>query len=214
QSTVTKQELENEITRQTKQLKHKQEQLLFLSEHDPLTNLLNRRAFDKQLDQSITKARRSGHKLAILFIDLDDFKEVNDSYGHDAGDHVLVQVAKRLTGCVRESDIVGRIGGDEFVVCLDLLDTLEGVPRKIDQLSTAISAPLEFDGRTLNVGSSIGIACYPDQGITKDDLLCIADKAMYVQKECKDQVQGEFDELKNLEAATKVIEFSVQRNKQ
>ncbi|KGY13266.1 diguanylate cyclase [Vibrio tubiashii] len=214
QSTVTKQELEKEISRQTTQLKHKQEQLLFLSEHDPLTNLLNRRAFDKQLDQSITKARRSGHKLAILFIDLDDFKEVNDSYGHDAGDHVLVQVGKRLTGCVRESDIVGRIGGDEFVVCLDLLETLDGVPRKIDQLSTAISAPLEFDGRTLNVGSSIGIACYPDQGITKDDLLCIADKAMYVQKECKDQVQGESEELTNLETETKVIEFSAQRNKQ
>lgn len=213
-STVTKQELENEILRQTKQLKHKQEQLLFLSEHDPLTNLYNRRAFDKQLDQSITKAKRSGHKLAILFIDLDDFKEVNDSYGHDAGDYVLTQIAKRLAGCVRESDIVGRIGGDEFVVCLDLLETLEGVPSKIDQLSAAIRAPLEFEGHTLTVGSSIGIACYPEQGTTKDDLMCIADKAMYVQKECKDQVQAERDEQESNERTTKVIELFAQSNKQ
>lgn len=213
-STVTKQELEEEIIRQTKQLKHKQEQLLFLSEHDPLTNLMNRRAFDKQLEQSIVKAKRTGHKFALLFIDLDDFKNVNDNYGHDAGDYVLVKIAERLSDCVRESDVVGRLGGDEFVVCLDLLKDLEGVPGKIEQIGEVIKSPIVFGGHSLSVGSSIGIACFPEQGTTKDELICIADKAMYVQKECKDQVQAEQEEKSGSQETKNVVELFAQGNKQ
>lgn len=213
-STVTKQELEEEIIRQTKQLKHKQEQLLFLSEHDPLTNLMNRRAFDKQLEQSIVKAKRTGHKFALLFIDLDDFKNVNDNYGHDAGDYVLVKIAERLSDCVRESDVVGRLGGDEFVVCLDLLKDLEGVPGKIEQIGEVIKSPIVFGGHSLSVGSSIGIACFPEQGRTKDELICIADKAMYVQKECKDQVQAEQEEKSDSKKTQNVVKLFAQGNKQ
>jgi len=213
-STVTKQELEEEIIRQTKQLKHKQEQLLFLSEHDPLTNLMNRRAFDKQLEQSIVRAKRTGHKFAILFIDLDDFKNVNDSYGHDAGDFVLVQIAERLADCVRESDVVGRLGGDEFVVCLDLLKDFEGVPSKIEQIGELIKSPIEFGGHMLSVGSSIGIACFPDQGTTKDELICIADQAMYMQKECKDQVSVVGEDSQSPEGQKNVVELFAQGDKQ
>lgn len=132
-STVTRKELEEEVLRQTRQLKHKQEQLLFLSEHDPLTNLMNRRAFDKQLENAMIKANRSGCKLALLFIDLDEFKQVNDTYGHDAGDVVLVNIAQRLEESVRESDFVGRLGGDEFVICLDLLHDLSIVDKKFSK---------------------------------------------------------------------------------
>lgn len=181
-STVTRKELEEEVLRQTRQLKHKQEQLLFLSEHDPLTNLMNRRAFDKQLENAMVKANRTGCKLAILFIDLDDFKHVNDTFGHDAGDVVLVKIGERLEESVRESDFVGRLGGDEFVVCLDLLHDLDIVEKKVQQILDVISQPIMFDGQRLEIGASIGVSHYPEQAQDKDSLLSLADEAMYSDK--------------------------------
>ncbi|NRF31025.1 diguanylate cyclase domain-containing protein [Vibrio coralliilyticus] len=183
ETTVTKQELEEEVMRQTQQLKHKQEQLLFLSEHDPLTNLVNRRAFDKALENAIVKANRTQCKLAIFFIDLDDFKSVNDTFGHEAGDAILVEVASRITAAIRESDFVGRFGGDEFVICLDLLHDFDIVAKKAEQLLDAINAPIEFNGRTLKVGASIGVSYFPDQTKNKEVLLSIADEAMYRAKQ-------------------------------
>lgn len=181
-STVTRKELEEEVIRQTRQLKHKQDQLLFLSEHDPLTNLMNRRAFDKQLENALVKANRSGCKLAILFIDLDDFKCINDTYGHDAGDMVLVQIAERLEECVRESDFVGRLGGDEFVICLDLLNELTIVDKKVLQIIEVINQPIVFDGCSLAIGASIGVSHFPEQTRDKEVLLSLADQAMYTAK--------------------------------
>ena len=183
ETTVTKQELEEEVMRQTQQLKHKQEQLIFLSEHDPLTNLVNRRAFDKALENAIVKANRTQCKLAIFFIDLDDFKSVNDTFGHEAGDAILVEVASRITAAIRESDFVGRFGGDEFVICLDLLHDFDIVAKKAEQLLDAINAPIEFNGRTLKVGASIGVSYFPDQTKNKEVLLSIADEAMYRAKQ-------------------------------
>jgi diguanylate cyclase (GGDEF)-like protein len=185
-STVTKKELEEEVLRQTQQLKHKQEQLIFLSEHDPLTNLVNRRAFDKQLESAIVKANRTECKLALLFIDLDDFKCINDTYGHDAGDFVLIQVAERLSKCIRESDFVGRLGGDEFVICLDLLNDFNIVSSKVAQIEQAIREPIIFHERTLQVGASIGVSHFPDHTKNKDALICLADEAMYNAKKIKD----------------------------
>ena len=182
ETTVTKQELEEEVMRQTQQLKHKQEQLIFLSEHDPLTNLVNRRAFDKALENAIVKANRTQCKLAIFFIDLDDFKSVNDTFGHEAGDAILIEVASRITAAIRESDFAGRFGGDEFVICLDLLHDFEIVAKKAEQLLDAINAPIEFNGRTLNVGASIGVSYFPDQTKNKEVLLSMADEAMYRAK--------------------------------
>lgn len=183
ETTVTKQELEEEVMRQTQQLKHKQEQLIFLSEHDPLTNLVNRRAFDKALENAIVKANRTQCKLAIFFIDLDDFKSVNDTFGHEAGDAILIEVANRITAAIRESDFVGRFGGDEFVICLDLLHDFDIVAKKAEQLLDAINAPIEFNGRTLKVGASIGVSYFPDQTKNKEVLLSIADEAMYRAKQ-------------------------------
>ncbi|NOI57968.1 diguanylate cyclase domain-containing protein [Vibrio coralliilyticus] len=183
ETTVTKQELEEEVMRQTQQLKHKQEQLIFLSEHDPLTNLVNRRAFDKALENAIVKANRTQCKLAIFFIDLDDFKSVNDTFGHEAGDAILVEVASRITAAIRESDFVGRFGGDEFVICLDLLHDFDIVAKKAEQLLDAINAPIEFNGRTLKVGASIGVSYFPDQTKNKEVLLSIADETMYRAKQ-------------------------------
>lgn len=183
ETTVTKQELEEEVMRQTQQLKHKQEQLIFLSEHDPLTNLVNRRAFDKALENAIVKANRTQYKLAILFIDLDDFKSVNDTFGHEAGDAILVEVASRITAAIRESDFAGRFGGDEFVICLDLLHDFDIVAKKAEQLLDAINAPIEFNERTLNVGASIGVSYFPDQTKNKEVLLSVADEAMYRAKQ-------------------------------
>jgi len=185
-STVTKKELEEEVLRQTQQLKHKQEQLIFLSEHDPLTNLVNRRAFDKQLESAIVKANRTECKLALLFIDLDDFKCINDTYGHDAGDFVLIQVAERLSKCIRESDFVGRLGGDEFVICLDLLNDFSIVSSKVAQIEQAIREPITFHERTLQVGASIGVSHFPDHTKNMDALICLADEAMYNAKKVKD----------------------------
>ncbi|EEX94250.1 sensory box/GGDEF family protein [Vibrio orientalis CIP 102891 = ATCC 33934] len=187
QSTVTKKELEEEVLRQTQQLKHKQEQLIFLSEHDPLTNLVNRRAFDRQLESAIVKANRTECKLALMFIDLDDFKCINDTYGHDAGDFVLIQVAERLEECIRESDFVGRLGGDEFVICLDLLNDFSIVSSKVAQIEQAIREPITFHERTLQVGASIGVSHFPDHTKNMDALICLADEAMYNAKKTKDE---------------------------
>lgn len=183
ETTVTTHELEEEVKRQTMQLKKKQEQLIFLSEHDPLTGLYNRRAFDKSLESAIVKANRSGCKLAILFIDLDDFKCVNDTYGHDAGDVILVTIADRLGKVTRQSDFVGRLGGDEFVICLDLLQNFDILPQKTQQIMKAISEPITYNDRKLKVSASIGVSHFPDQTKNKEALLSIADEAMYRSKQ-------------------------------
>ncbi|MDN3611943.1 diguanylate cyclase domain-containing protein [Vibrio ostreicida] len=182
ESTVTKRELEEEVLRQTQQLEHKQKQLIFLSEHEPLTNLYNRRAFDKALENSIVKAKRTQCKLALFFIDLDDFKSINDSFGHDAGDAILIEVSRRISAVTRESDFVGRFGGDEFVICLDLLHNFDIVSKKAEQLLDTINTPIVFNGNTLKVGASIGVSYFPDQTQNKDALLSMADEAMYRAK--------------------------------
>ncbi|MCY9844510.1 diguanylate cyclase domain-containing protein [Vibrio caribbeanicus] len=185
-STVTRQELEDEVARQTCQLKHKQEQLLFLAEHDPLTNLLNRRAFDNKLDRAIQDAERKGSKLALLFVDLDDFKIVNDQFGHDAGDHVLVQVARRLEECSEGNDFVARFGGDEFVICTESANEFHHVLLKVENVLSMVARSIEFEKQALKVGASIGVSRFPDQSRCKEDLIVLADEAMYQHKQSKD----------------------------
>ena len=185
-STVTRQELEDEVARQTCQLKHKQEQLLFLAEHDPLTNLLNRRAFDNKLDRAIQDAERKGSKLALLFIDLDDFKIVNDQFGHDAGDHVLVQVARRLEECSEGNDFVARFGGDEFVICTESANEFHHVLLKVENVLSMVARSIAFEKQALKVGASIGVSRFPDQSRCKEDLIVLADEAMYQHKQSKD----------------------------
>lgn len=181
-SIVTREELQQEVARQTAKLEQQKEQLRFLSEKDPLTGMLNRRAFKEHLHEAIVHAQRTQVKLAVLFIDLDKFKEINDSKGHDVGDEVLTQIATRLEANIRESDFSGRLGGDEFVVCLNLIKDFEGVAEKTQRLIKQLSAPIDIGGESLSVGVSIGISLYPDQSQDMTDLLRLADEAMYQAK--------------------------------
>ena len=163
--------------------KRAEEQIEFHAYHDVLTRLPNRRLFTDRLQQAITRARRYGRSLAILFIDLDHFKEVNDSLGHTAGDELLLDVAARLRGCVREDDTVARLGGDEFTIIISELrepDDAVTVARKIQE---AVQAPFSIGGTLVQVTASIGIATYPINGSDPESLLRNADTAMYRAKE-------------------------------
>ncbi|ENM5903962.1 diguanylate cyclase [Vibrio mimicus] len=181
-TTVTKDELQAEVARKTAKLERQKAELRFLSERDSLTGLLNRRAFKQQLSQALVKAKRSNLKLALLFFDLDKFKEINDTKGHEVGDIVLREVAQRLKATIRESDFCGRLGGDEFVVCLDILQDHSGVRDKSYQILDKLLKPIRANDEDLSVGVSIGIALYPEQSTQMPGLLRIADEAMYVAK--------------------------------
>ncbi len=150
--------------------------------YDPLTELPNRRLFRDRLQQEVLKAQRSDHQLALLFVDLDRFKEVNDTLGHHTGDQLLVDAAHRIRECVRASDTVARLGGDEFTVIMaDLVDT-----RRVGEVALAIlktlSAPFTFSGETVYISASIGITFFPNDAGDVDTLLKNADQAMYASK--------------------------------
>ena len=149
---------------------------------DALTGLPNRVQFFERADQLLKRERRDQGRLALCFIDLNDFKKINDQHGHLAGDAVLSQIGQRLRRAVRESDIVARFGGDEFVVLFDNLDTPDDLPRLVDHLQSAIRLPIDHQGVTLHSGASIGTALFPDDGDQIDALLSHADQAMYRRK--------------------------------
>lgn len=149
---------------------------------DALTGLPNRVQFFERADQLLKRERRDQGRLALCFIDLNDFKKINDQHGHLAGDAVLSQIGQRLRRAVRESDIVARFGGDEFVVLFDNLDTPADLPRLVDHLQSAIRLPIDHQGITLHSGASIGTALFPDDGDQIDALLSHADQAMYRRK--------------------------------
>jgi diguanylate cyclase (GGDEF)-like protein/PAS domain S-box-containing protein len=153
-----------------------------LANHDPLTGLPNRRLFFARTHGALARARRIGQPLALLFIDLDGFKPVNDRLGHDAGDQVLRVTAERLTGCLRASDLVARIGGDEFTVLLEGAGSVADVERIADKLIHAVSAEITLGRQTLSVGASIGIALFPQDADDAQDLLKAADDALYRAK--------------------------------
>ncbi|PJC85928.1 GGDEF domain-containing protein [Vibrio sp. HA2012] len=181
-SLVTKKELEEEVCRQTAELEKQKQRLEFLSEHDPLTNLMNRRALEKAIDEAMIRAGRTGKKLALLFIDLDHFKAINDQKGHDAGDLILTTVANRLKESIRETDLLGRLGGDEFLLCLDLMDDFTIVCQKAREIIELIGKPVAFGGENLFVGASIGVSYFPDHTEDRSLLIQKADMAMYHAK--------------------------------
>jgi diguanylate cyclase (GGDEF)-like protein/PAS domain S-box-containing protein len=150
--------------------------------YDALTDLPNRRLFLDRLEQEINKAHRSGASLAVLFIDLDRFKEVNDTLGHQSGDTVLVEAAKRIEKCVRSSDTVSRLGGDEFMVLLTDLDDHSHVEGIAEKILLSLSEPLKLGTDLFFTSGSIGITLYPNDAKTSDELIKNADQAMYVSK--------------------------------
>jgi len=149
---------------------------------DALTGLPNRVLFEQNLDNGLLQAKRHGWGLAVLFIDLDKFKDINDTYGHGMGDKVLVMVADRLQSAVREEDTVSRWAGDEFVCLLLEIKQAAEVTRLAENMVNRISESFEFEGTVLSVRASIGIAIYPADGETADILFKNADTAMYQAK--------------------------------
>lgn len=149
---------------------------------DTLTGLANRRLFHDHLAQEIKKSNRSHNSLALLFIDLDRFKEVNDTLGHHVGDQLLVETAKRIIGCVRESDIVSRLGGDEFTVILSEVTDVNRIENVAHAIIQSLSQPFQLGGNAIVVSASIGITVYPADATNASDLLKNADQAMYRSK--------------------------------
>ncbi|MCX7192380.1 MAG: PAS domain S-box protein [Proteobacteria bacterium] len=150
--------------------------------YDTVTDLPNRRLFFDRLDQEIKKCRRSTQYLALFFIDLDHFKEVNDTHGHDIGDHLLIEAAQRLNACVRSTDTVARLGGDEFTLILTELAETTRVESVAGNICDALALPFVINEITLNISGSIGVALYPDNTTDAYDLVAKADIAMYEAK--------------------------------
>ena len=168
-----------EDTSQQRAIHAQMEQLAF---YDPLTGLENRRLFKDRLEQSIKQVRRSKGVMALLFIDLDGFKFVNDSFGHDVGDELLVEVAKRLKQCVREEDIVARLGGDEFTVILSNLNDSKSASSVAAKIIKSLQFPITVEDHELNISGSIGITIAPTDSMDANELMRHADLAMYRAK--------------------------------
>lgn len=163
--------------------KQLESQLLYQATHDGLTGLPNRILLGDRVQQAIMRAKRQGLHVGILMVDLDNFKQVNDSLGHNAGDLLLQAISKKLNGCVRESDTVTRLGGDEFVVALVSQYHEEELVKKANELLQAFLIPTEIENHQLTVTASIGISVYPKDGLDPDTLLKNADAALYRAKE-------------------------------
>jgi diguanylate cyclase (GGDEF)-like protein/PAS domain S-box-containing protein len=160
-----------------------EEQLAHQAFHDPVTSLANRALFGERVRHAVARARREGAGLAVLFLDLDDFKTVNDSLGHAAGDAVLRDVAKRLDGCVRASDTAARFGGDEFAVLLEDIASPQEAADTAERILESLAAPLLLDGKEIYIGSSVGISVVGgDATADADELIRNADAAMYIAK--------------------------------
>jgi diguanylate cyclase (GGDEF)-like protein len=150
-----------------------------MATHDELTGLANRVLLKDRLNNAIAFHQRQSLKMAILFIDLDGFKNINDNEGHDVGDELLQQVAQRLQGCVRSSDTVVRFGGDEFVVLLTGLHSKKEAAYVAEKILILIQKQFQLSLNKASIGCSIGIAMYPDDGENETDLLKVADTVMY-----------------------------------
>ena len=181
QDTALQQYAESQIAAATERLRA-QSQLRHMARHDPLTGLPNRALFHDRLDIALARARREQTQVAVLFLDLDRFKQVNDSLGHSVGDALLQDVARRLGACVRESDTVGRLGGDEFVVLLHSVHAPEQPMLVAEKIRLAIGLPCTLNGHRVAVVPSIGVACYPAHGEDGPQLIQRADEAMYAAK--------------------------------
>ena len=171
------------ISRDITERRQFEQKLAEMATHDSLTGLPNRVLLSDRLMVGSALARRSGHRLAILMLDLDRFKLVNDEMGHSVGDELLKAVGQRLSGIMRKSDTVSRLGGDEFVLVLPQILQIDDVTRFADRILSAFQEPFVFEKNRLNITTSIGIAIYPEDGTNTENLLKCADSAMYLAKE-------------------------------
>lgn len=175
-------EMQQQIRAQFAALEQKQRELDRLASHDNLTGLPNRRLFLDHLQQAMSRAQRHNGQLALLFIDLDNFKDINDTLGHAAGDLVLYTVGQRLTQLVRAIDTVARLGGDEFIILLDGADDPDAIAHVAQRVLEALALPIMHEGQRLVCGGSVGISRYPLDATTITELIAAADQAMYRAK--------------------------------
>jgi diguanylate cyclase (GGDEF)-like protein/PAS domain S-box-containing protein len=162
--------------------KAEQESVAHHAQHDYLTNLPNRLLFGDRFNQQLAMAKRHNKKFAVIFLDLDQFKPVNDTLGHQLGDKLLITVAGRLSSLVREIDTVSRFGGDEFAILVSEVNEHQDVTTLAEKILATLNQPFLLDGNTVNVSGSLGIAMYPDHGSDMESILGKADSAMYQAK--------------------------------
>jgi diguanylate cyclase (GGDEF)-like protein len=208
-------QLVNHIEQMLKGLINAQVQLRNLATRDPLTKILNRTLIADRLSQAIVTAKRTKTKVAVLFIDMDRFKTINDSLGHDVGDTLLIEVANRLLKVLRSNDSVGRLGGDEFLVVIEGNNELSELMYVVQRIDEALTRPYFLADREIRTSGSIGISIYPDNGEDTNQLMRCADLAMYkakgsgkhwhfFAKEMSDKVEARL----NIEAA---LNYAVER---
>ena len=189
----------DDLDKTNTELNRQKDSLAYKAHHDALTGLPNRALFNDRLEQAITKARRHKEEIALFFIDLDHFKQINDTLGHEVGDEVLKFFAKRLNASVRTEDTIARIGGDEFMVIMESLQTPEAISVVANKIVSIVKEPIVLGEQTLNLGTSIGISVYPQNGETSEVLLKNADTAMYKAKdEGRDNYQFYTPQMKQL----------------
>jgi diguanylate cyclase (GGDEF)-like protein len=167
----------------TQVLEEQKNELHHQAHHDYLTGLPNRVQFQKRVQEITSKSDHNHRSVAILFIDLDNFKNINDSFGHDIGDKVIDIAAERIQGCIRKDDFLARFGGDEFVVLIDYFDDKDDLESIASHIISCISDPIEIERRSMFVSCSIGISIYPDDTVSFQDFIKYADTAMYKAKE-------------------------------
>jgi len=182
EGSTTRRRVSQGLVVDTTEQKRLEEQLLHDALHDPLTGLANRVLFRDHVERALAGRRRRRTKVAVLFLDIDNFKVVNDSLGHRAGDRLLIEVAHRLRDTIRTTDVAARQGGDEFTILMDQVRSIDEAEASAQRLTDALSKPIELDGRSIVIGASIGIAIAGGPEIAVDDLLAHADAAMYEAK--------------------------------
>ena len=173
----------NSLSAEMKKTKDARDEAAYLAYHDNMTGLPNKVMLNVLLQHSIRLAARNGKLIAVMFIDLDNFKLINDTMGHSAGDQVLTQVAGRLTSVLRKSDVIARVSGDEFIVVLDSMDDVKGIEHVADKIIGCFGRPFHVKEDGIHVTASVGIAVYPDDGDDVEKLIKNSDLAMYKAKE-------------------------------
>jgi diguanylate cyclase (GGDEF)-like protein len=171
-----------EVERTAEALDQAAERMAFLATHDALTGLANRTLLMETLGTELARCRRRQSRCAVLFMDMDRFKEVNDQHGHETGDRLLKMFSERLTKLFREADLVVRLGGDEFAILLCDVDIPKDIARLVRRMQRTLAAPFEIDDLNLHAGVSIGAAIFPDHAQQSDMLMRHADVAMYTAK--------------------------------
>jgi diguanylate cyclase (GGDEF)-like protein len=170
------------LQEQAAELRAQAARIEHLAYFDALTGLPNRAAMNERIDEALASFERRGHRGALLYLDLDGFKDINDAFGHDAGDQILAQTALRLRQVLRKEETPGRIGGDEFAILLPEIESMEAATELASRVQTSFGDRFVVNRRALALSASIGIACFPEDATTRDGLLACADAAMYSAK--------------------------------